>query len=64
MMKITNYWDDFYKTGMIEDYLLFRSSNQDTFVQKMEENSNVTGDNPYARFSNHNGNSNEDSAYR
>ncbi len=63
-MKIINYWDDFYKTGSIKDYLLFRSSNQDTNLQKMEDNSNVTGDNPYAGFSNHNGNSDEDSTYR
>lgn len=63
-MKIINYWDDFYKTGSIEDYLLFRSSDQDTDIQKMEDNSNLTGDNPYAGLSNHNGNSNENSTYR
>ncbi len=63
-MKIINYWDDFYKTGSIEDYLLFRSSDQDIEIRKMEDNSNLTGDSPYAEFSNHNGDSNEDSAYR
>lgn len=64
MMKLINYWDDFYKTGSIKDYLQFRSFYEDADLQKKEDESNMTGDNPYARISNHNGNSSEDSAYR
>ncbi|MDD3204742.1 MAG: hypothetical protein PHS74_03250 [Lachnospiraceae bacterium] len=75
-MKMISYWDDFCKTGSIEDYLRCKviakdTVTRDTFTkdenragQENTGTSTVTGDSSYAGFLNYNGNSNESSTYR
>lgn len=60
---MNNCWNDFFATGSIAAYLAYIDDKTNDMEKKCQR-SIETGDNPYAGFSNHNGNGNESSTYR
>ncbi|WP_342756224.1 hypothetical protein [Kineothrix sedimenti] len=68
-MKERNYWQQFFNTGKIEDYLSFKNAQEETTASGSSEGyvpdgSATIGDNPYAGICETNRNGFEDSAYR
>lgn len=55
-MNEMNYWEQFFCTGKIEDYLKYKQCREDE-SQKKEENMKVKEESPYAGFYHGDGNS-------
>lgn len=63
-MKKISYWDDFYTSGRIEDYLAFRAVNTDNETKNSMADKQIrTGDDPNAGFCNGNGNDHKDDSF-
>lgn len=66
-MRTQQSWDEFIKTGKIEDYLNFIEKKQISNITSkptISKEINKMGDSPYAGFSSNNGNDIEHDSYR
>lgn len=64
-MKTQQHWEEFAKSGKIEDYLDYKGRNQ--ISNKVEGNNKIekqVGDSPYAGFSSNNRNDIKHDSYR
>lgn len=58
-MKESNYWEQFLRSGKIEDYLFFKENEMIP-----EDTRGRAGDRPYAGFCDRDGDNTESGAYR